>query len=87
MTGMSSDSPDNSWPPPINEPLLLLKAMIFAAVFIGLGKLLLGGFPATIGEAIFVWVIATYGFFFRSRQRALREFRRLKKWNESRTFI
>jgi hypothetical protein len=84
---MSNEAQDSSWPPPINEPLLLLKAMIFATVFIGLGKLLFGGFPATSGEAAFLWVVATYGFFFRSRQHALREFRRLRKWKESRNSI
>ena len=79
--------PTDSWPRPIHEPLLLLKAAIFAAVFIGLGKLLAGSFPATIGEAIFLWIVATYCLFFRWRQHALREFRRLQKWNESRKSI
>jgi hypothetical protein len=75
MAGMDNGTPK----PPINESLLLLKAVVFAAAFIGLGKFLLGGFPATIGEALVLWWIATLCFFGRLRQHALRELRQVQK--------
>jgi hypothetical protein len=55
---MDNNSPNDPFPPPVNEPPLLFRATIIAAVFVGIAHLI-GGFPATIGESIFLWIVAT----------------------------